>query len=78
MQLKSIKREIAKLGGSVTSETEKRLSAEVNGYDVEWCGSGFLTIRAIKNRGHFDAGSDYNPGNYLFINKIKHIAEYTK
>lgn len=76
MQIKSIAKEVQKLGGTVIEQTETRLTAIVNNNDVEFHG-GVLTVRAISKCGTYDMGSDYNPGNYIFLNKIKQIAIFT-
>lgn len=59
--------------------TKVTLTATLAGYDVEMnCDedgeTDFYTVRRISQRGHFDAGSDYNSGGYTFCNRIKELA----
>lgn len=75
MQIKSIKREVLKNDGVIITENENKLVAMCKGYDIEFVG-GVLTMRLVSKRGTYDAGSDYNPGNYMFLNKVKLISEY--
>jgi hypothetical protein len=55
------------------------LSGTLNGHDVSMTGSngtdscGFYTTRAIAKRGHYDMGSDYNPGGWTFCNRLKDL-----
>jgi hypothetical protein len=76
---KNVAKLIYKLGGTVSfmDETKNRLEAICNGYDVNQCGSSsFVTLRKISDRGTYDQGSDYNPGGYMFLNKLKQIEYY--
>lgn len=49
---------------------------ELNGYDIHaFCQGennsfGHYTIRSISMRGHHDVFSDYNPGGYIFAERI--------
>ncbi len=77
MVSKSIIREIRKLDGVVLREKPDNVFGIINGYDVEFQG-GVLTVRHNSKRKYYDVGSDYNPGGYIFINKLKHLGYYTK
>ena len=65
--------------------TSYSLVAELNGYDIEMVGMGsdpddlgssFWTARRVSGRGHYDPGSDYNPGNWEFNNRINDLDRY--
>lgn len=78
---------VKKLGGTATLKkvehkdykneprTSYSVEGELNGYDVHMIGQScsFFTTRRISDRGHFDAGSDYNSGGYAFYNRIKDL-----
>jgi hypothetical protein len=78
MTIKSLASKIVKLGGTVEINGYT-LTGELNGYDVEMQGSkyedgaNFYTVRKISKRGTYDAGSDYNTGDYIFLEKINQL-----
>lgn len=86
MKIKSVKNRIEKLGGKANyeiSETEfsrqyHELNGIINGYDIHMFNNGddetdFFTARKVENRGEYDPGSDYNPGGYIFCNRVNDI-----
>lgn len=77
MKINSLKNYVTKNGGEITKCTETSLEGKIKGYDVEMCCESFFTIRKSEKAGHWDIGSDYNPGGYIFLNKIKHIETFT-
>jgi len=76
MTTKAIKKEILKNDGVILRETETRIFGMCRGYDIEFIGGSVLTMRRTKNRATYDAGSDYNPGGYMFLRRIKDISYY--
>lgn len=88
MQIESIKNRILFLGGKAKITREKKegingeyvkteLEGTLGNYDIEFTGEEcrFFTARKISDRGHFDAGSDYNPSGYIFFYKLKNLDE---
>lgn len=73
MTTKNIARALQKLGCEVTHLDNNYLFGTGRGWDIEFIGGGVLTIRKTKNRGAYDAGSDYNPGGYIFLRRIKDL-----
>ena len=78
MTTKSLANAIIKRGGKVTLITEKRLKGELKYHDIEMIASNFYTIRSFSKRGYYDQGSDYNPGDYTYLNTIKSIDCFIK
>lgn len=76
MTLKAIANKIIKLGGTVeittTARGYQKLAAILNDHDIDFSEniSSFFTVRHIKDRGSYDQGSDYNPGNYHFCYNV--------
>lgn len=75
MTTKSIKKEILKNDGVIIRDTEKKLFAMCKGYDIEFT-DNILTMRKTSKRQYFDAGSDYNPGGFMFLRRIKDLTYY--
>lgn len=75
MTNKSVKREILKNDGVIIRDDERKLVAMCRGYDIEFT-QGILTMRRVDKRKYFDAGSDYNPGGYIFLRRVKDITYY--
>lgn len=76
MTTKNVIKAIRKLDGVILRETEKNLFAMCRGYDVEFVGGTCLTVRKTAKRHEYDAGSDYNPGGYIFLRRIKDLEYY--
>ena len=88
MKIESIKNKIVSLGGKAKIIREAKegingkyvdvkLDATLGNYDVEFNGEEcrYFTARRISDRGHYDAGSDYNPFGFTFYYKIKNLEE---
>lgn len=76
MTTKSIIKAIKAIDGIVLREKEGEVFGMAHGYDIEFIGNSVLTIRKTTNRKQYDVGSDYNPGGYIFIRRIKDIKYY--
>lgn len=44
-----------------------------NSGDPQTGGSNYFTVRSISKRGTYDIGSDYNPGQWTFCNRLKDL-----
>lgn len=76
MTTTSVKRFIIRnLDAVVLKDTGSKLFATAHGHDIEVDG-GILTVRETSKRGHYDAGSDYNPGGYMFPRTLKNLYYY--
>lgn len=86
MKATSLKRAIESRGGSAeivvsypfpehTTTAKIELVGELAGYDLHMHGdhSDFYTGRRQSKRGEYDPGSDYNPGGYTFLNRLKDL-----
>lgn len=86
MKAISIVKKIKSLGGDAQTELEEGVTTygrfirvhttgTLNGYDIEMIGddAGFFTARHISKKDFYDAGSDYNPGGYQFLDKVKDL-----
>lgn len=73
MTIKNIVKKLKKLDCVIIRENEQSMFAMGHGWDIEVCGTRILTIRKTKNRGEYDMGSDYNPGGYIFLSRIKDL-----
>lgn len=76
MTIKAIKRAILDIDGVILRDNGKDIFATAHGYDIEFVGNCILTIRKTSKRHEYDAGSDYNPGGYIFLRRIKDIKSY--
>jgi len=76
MTTKNIAKALKKLNCEITHLDDKYLFAVGYGYDIEVVGGHILTIRKTSKRGEYDAGSDYNPGGYIFLRRIKDLNYY--
>ena len=82
MKAASLKKAIERLGGTakiVNNGHGDNVEGILNGHDIHMSGNngydiGFYTVRAISKRGTYDAGSDYNSGDYTFCEKINQLA----
>lgn len=73
MTIKNILKTLKKLNCEITHLDDKYLFAIGHGWDIEVVGGNILTVRKTKNRGDYDMGSDYNPGGYIFLSRIKDL-----
>lgn len=76
MTIKNIVKALKKLDCVIIRENEREMFAMGHGYDIEVVGGHILTVRKTKNRGEYDQGSDYNPGGYIFLRRIKDLNHY--
>lgn len=76
MITKSIVKAVKKLDGVILREKENSMFAMCRGYYIEFIGGSVLTIRKTSKRKDFDPGSDYNPGGYIFLRRIKDLNYY--
>ena len=76
MTIKNIIKALEKIDCIILKKTENTMFAMGHGYDIEVIGGHILTIRKTKNRHYYDAGSDYNPGGYIFLRRIKDLNYY--
>lgn len=76
MTTKNVAKALKKLDCVILKLNDKELFAMGYGYDIEVVAGHILTIRKTKNRGEYDMGSDYNPGGYIFLNRIKDLNYY--
>lgn len=76
MTNKAIIKAIKSYDGVIIREKENDLFAICNGYDIEMITSSFYTVRKSINCKQYDAGSDYNPGGYIFLTRIKDLSYY--
>lgn len=90
MKAMSLIRKIEKLGGTaeIVSEESRgydgqawashEVVGELNGYDIHMddLESDFYTVRSVEQRGHYDPGSDYNPGGYSFRYRLSDLEQY--
>lgn len=75
MRTTTMANKIKKLGGTFKITGDK-IVGELNKYDIEMDdNAGYFTARRITDRNHFDAGSDYNPGGYMFLRKLYQLEE---
>lgn len=67
---------IDKKGFDGTPWVSTEVVGTLNGYDVHMYGieSDYYTVRAISKRGTYDAGSDYNTGDWTFCSRIKSLS----
>lgn len=81
MKLINFKKEIVKLGAVGIVESEREILCTINAYDVAAHVQDdeihFFTTRKTSKRGEYDAGSDYNPGGYIFHTKLKDLRYWT-
>ncbi len=75
MTTKAIMRAVKDIDGVILRDKERDMFAMAHGYDIEFV-QGVLTVRRTDKRDYYDAGSDYNPGGYIFIRRIKDIKFY--
>ncbi len=75
MTTKVIIRAVKDIDGVILRDKEGDMFAMAHGYDIEFV-QGVLTVRRTDKRDYYDAGSDYNPGGYIFIRRIKDIKFY--
>jgi len=88
MKIENVKNKIISLGGEAEITREKKtgingdyidvkLSGTLGNYDIEFNGEEcrYFTSRKISDRGHFDAGSDYNPFGYSFHYRLKNLED---